>query len=59
MNLKCRCGGPTRVLETRKPLGGDIVNRWRKCLTCGSRFKTVETIRYLEYTQAEPEKGKE
>lgn len=52
MKLKCRCGGPTKVLETRKPMNGDIVNRIRRCLSCDRTFHTVETIRPLEYIKA-------
>lgn len=40
--MQCTCGGETRVLESRKTADG--LKRRRKCLTCESRFSTIEKI---------------
>lgn len=38
------CGGKTTVMESRKRSGGSIKQRRRKCIKCGMRFTTRETI---------------
>lgn len=38
------CGGKTIVMESRKRNGGSIKQRRRKCIKCGMRFTTRETI---------------
>lgn len=35
-----KCGGKTKVLQTRKE--GDLVVRERGCCKCGHRFRTTE-----------------
>lgn len=41
--IRCRCGGPTRVTDSR-PTASSIRRR-RKCLVCGERLTTWETTR--------------
>ena len=51
MKLRCRCGGPTRVLETRKQPGDAVVIRLCLCLDCGHRFNTAGIMRDLDYAK--------
>lgn len=47
------CGGETAVIDSRRGDGG-IMSRRRKCVKCGYRFTTVETV-----LEREPPKPKE
>lgn len=40
--MKCRCGGETAVLDSRKG-ELDTIRRRRECETCGGRFTTYES----------------
>lgn len=40
--MKCKCGGVTKVIDSRKSGGG--IRRRRKCLECGVRFTTKEVL---------------
>ena len=36
------CGGPTRVIDSRPYLDGDVIYRRRECGDCGERVTTFE-----------------
>lgn len=40
--MKCKCGGETEVIDTRK--FDTVVWRRRSCLKCGLRVNTHETV---------------
>ena len=52
--MKCKCGGDTRVVDSRIVEGG--LRRRRLCLDCGFRFSTLETV--LEEKPKEPKPSK-
>jgi RecJ-like exonuclease len=41
---KARCGGATEVLRTTRMSGG-IVERHRRCLSCGKTFFSCEAVK--------------
>jgi hypothetical protein len=41
---KPRCGGATEVLRTTRLTGG-VVERHRRCLSCGKTFFSCEAVR--------------
>ena len=46
IDMKCpSCGGKTKVSYSR-PVG-NMVQRWRHCLTCDTRFVTYEQFTYV------------
>ena len=47
------CDGSTSVINSRTPTN-DIVKRRRKCMVCGYRFNTVETVEVPEAKKTYP-----
>jgi transcriptional regulator NrdR family protein len=43
-----RCKGKTKVTNT---VGGETVERYRKCLKCGANYNTLEVISYAPHTE--------
>ncbi len=41
--LRCACGGPTAVVNTRGRAKHDVIYRQRQCKSCGETFSTLET----------------
>ena len=53
------CGGETRVIDSRNSENpANSIVRRRKCISCGSRFTTKETI-VSTFKKAQPKKSKE
>jgi hypothetical protein len=50
--MKCKCGGQTYVTTTVQHMTGGVLRR-RKCLTCGGKFSTLESM-YETRKPAEP-----
>jgi hypothetical protein len=44
LQSKARCGGATEVLRTTRMSGG-IVERHRRCLSCGKTFFSCEAVK--------------
>jgi transcriptional regulator NrdR family protein len=59
--VKCqRCGGPTRIPDSREVEGGDVVVRIRRCTSrgCGWSFATDERALVSAPRPVEPRKGR-
>jgi hypothetical protein len=45
--MRCQCGGPTKVTETRsESISESVILRKRQCLKCRGKFVTQEVMRF-------------